>query len=80
MRCAGRFGLWHDACHALVESFHPKPRRTTMKFETLMLHSLFAACLLVCLLVLGAMLTTHATVPSVAGTHASTSATVHAAG
>ena len=29
-----------------------------MKHETLMLHSLFAACLLVCALVLGSMLTT----------------------
>jgi hypothetical protein len=37
-----------------------------MKFETLMLHSLFAACLLVCVLTLGAMLTTHTPVPSVA--------------
>jgi hypothetical protein len=27
-----------------------------MKFETLMLHSLFAACLLVCVLTFGAML------------------------
>jgi len=27
-----------------------------MKFETLMLHSLFAACLLVCVSTLGAML------------------------
>ncbi len=51
-----------------------------MKFETLMLHSLFAACLAVCLLVLGAMLTTHVPVASVASSHASTSATVRAAG
>ncbi len=29
-----------------------------MKFETLMLHSLFAACMLICLLTLGAMLHT----------------------
>lgn len=28
-----------------------------MKFENLMLHSLFAACLLVCVLTLGAMIT-----------------------
>jgi hypothetical protein len=41
-----------------------------MKFETLMLHSLFAACLLVCVLTLGAMLTTHTPVPSVAVNHA----------
>lgn len=51
-----------------------------MKFETLMLNSLFAACLLVCVLVMGAMLTTHATVASVASNHTSTSATVRAAG
>ncbi|WP_430391174.1 hypothetical protein [Dyella sp. 20L07] len=29
-----------------------------MKFETLMLHSLFAACLLVCVLTLGSMIAT----------------------
>lgn len=37
-----------------------------MKFESLMLTSLFTACLLVCVLTMGAMLTTHANVPSVA--------------
>jgi hypothetical protein len=58
----------------------PMPRRTTMKFETLMLHSLFAACVLVCLLALGAMLTTHATVANVASNHAATSATARPAG
>ncbi|MBB6242540.1 hypothetical protein [Rhodanobacter sp. MP1X3] len=41
-----------------------------MKFETLMLQSLFAACLLICLLTLGAMLTSQITVPSVAVSHA----------
>ncbi|GGY19094.1 hypothetical protein GCM10008098_09110 [Rhodanobacter panaciterrae] len=41
-----------------------------MKFESLMLQSLFGACLLVCVLVLGAMLTSHASVPSVAAGHA----------
>lgn len=41
-----------------------------MKFETLMLHSLFAACMLVCVLVLGAMLTSHVAVASVAISHA----------
>jgi hypothetical protein len=58
----------------------PKPRRTTMKFETLMLHSLFAACLLVCVLVLGAMLTTRATVASIASNHAATSVPARSAG
>ncbi|MBB6188352.1 hypothetical protein [Rhodanobacter sp. MP7CTX1] len=41
-----------------------------MKFETLMLHSLFAACLLICVLTLGAMLTTQTTVSNVAASHA----------
>jgi len=31
-------------------------RRTVMKFETLMLQSLFTACLLVCVLTVGGML------------------------
>lgn len=39
-----------------------------MKRETLMLHGLFAACLLVCTLVLGAMLTTP--LPSTAASQA----------
>jgi hypothetical protein len=37
-----------------------------MKFETLMLHSLFAACLLVCVLTFGAMLVSPAAAPNVA--------------
>ena len=41
-----------------------------MKFETLMLQTLFSACLLVCLLAMGAMLTTHVTVSKVAANHA----------
>jgi len=41
-----------------------------MKFETLMLHSVFAACLLVCVLTLGAMLTSQATVSSTSAAHA----------
>ncbi len=41
-----------------------------MKYENLMLQSLFSACLLVCVLVMGAMLTTRTTVPSVATSHA----------
>lgn len=41
-----------------------------MKFESLMLHSLFAACMLICVLVLGAMLTSQVSVPSVAASHA----------
>ncbi len=41
-----------------------------MKFENLILQSLFAACLLVCVLVMGAMLTSHVNVSSVADSHA----------
>jgi hypothetical protein len=46
---------WHGLCPIYLA----KPnhlRRIAMKFETLMLHSLFAACLLVCVSMLGAML------------------------
>jgi hypothetical protein len=41
-----------------------------MKFESLMLHSLFAACMLICVLVLGAMLTSHVSVPNTTASHA----------
>jgi hypothetical protein len=41
-----------------------------MKFETLMLHSLFAACLLLCVLTLGSMLTSKAPISNVAAAHA----------
>lgn len=37
-----------------------------MKFETLMLHSLFAASLLICVLTMGSMLTSKAVVQNVA--------------
>lgn len=45
-----------------------------MKFESLMLQSLFGACLLVCVLVLGAMLTSPTSVPNVAAGHAQVTA------
>lgn len=51
-----------------------------MKFETLMLQSLFGACLLVCVLVLGAMLTSQATLSSVAVSHAPVAATASSTG
>lgn len=51
-----------------------------MKFETLMLQTLFGASLLVCLLVLGAMLTSQATVASVATSHTPTTVVASAAG
>jgi hypothetical protein len=41
-----------------------------MKFETLILQSLFAVCLLICLLTLGSMLTAQTTVPTLAANHA----------
>jgi hypothetical protein len=51
-----------------------------MKFETLMLHSLFAACLLLCVLTFGSMLTSKAPVSNVAATHAHVIATANSAG
>ncbi|MGH8158583.1 MAG: hypothetical protein ACREPQ_10735 [Rhodanobacter sp.] len=51
-----------------------------MKFETLMLQTLFSACLLVCVLAMGAMLTTHVTVAKVAVNHAYVQAVVNSAG
>jgi hypothetical protein len=51
-----------------------------MKFETLMLQSLFLACLLVCLLTLGAMLTSHITPSNIATSHAPVAAMTGSAG
>ena len=48
-----------------------------MKFENLMLQTLFSACLLICVLTLGAMLTTHTSVPNVAANHAPVAATMN---
>lgn len=50
-----------------------------MKFETLMLHSLFAACMLVCVLTFGSMLTSKTTVQNVATHHAPVAASVKSA-
>ena len=50
-----------------------------MKFETLMLQTLFSPCALVCLLAMGAMLTTKVSV-SVAAGHAPATAVVSSAG
>lgn len=41
-----------------------------MKFETLMLQSLLAACMLLCVLTMGAMLTSHTVATDVAASHA----------
>ena len=45
-----------------------------MKFENLMLQGFFAAGLLVCALVLGGMLTTHASAPESVASNAAVSA------
>jgi len=50
-----------------------------MKFENLMLHSLFAACLLVCVLTLGAMISAPAAY-SAAVANAAPAATAQPAG
>jgi hypothetical protein len=41
---------------SLSKASFPHSRRTAMKFETLMLQSLFTACMLVCVLTVGGML------------------------
>lgn len=41
-----------------------------MKFETIILKSLFTACLLICVLTFGAMVTATPTAPNVATNHA----------
>ncbi|GAB2543380.1 hypothetical protein [Rhodanobacter koreensis] len=51
-----------------------------MKFETLMLQSLFAVCLLICVFTLGAMLTSQTTVSKVAASHAPVAAVTSSAG
>jgi hypothetical protein len=47
---------WHGLCNPYLENLNHL-RRAAMKFETLMLNSLFAACLVLCVATLGAMLT-----------------------
>jgi hypothetical protein len=55
MRLFGSFKPWHALCHLYLES-PSHSRRTIMKFENLLLRSLFTACSLACLLTLGSML------------------------
>jgi hypothetical protein len=50
-----------------------------MKFETILLHSLFAACMLICLAVMSAMLVSP-TPTSVAASQVHAAAMVHAEG
>ncbi|MGC1547330.1 MAG: hypothetical protein WA777_02270 [Rhodanobacter sp.] len=51
-----------------------------MKFENLMMQSLFTASLLVCLLALGSMLTTRTVASNIAASHAPVAAVVSSAG
>lgn len=51
-----------------------------MKFENLMLHSLFAACLLVCVLTLGAMISAPVANPAAVASTAPAAAVVQPAG
>jgi hypothetical protein len=51
-----------------------------MKFETLMLQTLFSACALVCLLAMGAMLTAKVPVSAVTVSHAPVAVVVSPAG
>jgi hypothetical protein len=55
-RVARDIASWHEACHLSSEGHPTLFKENDMKFENLMLHSLFAACLLVCVLTLGAMI------------------------
>jgi len=50
-----------------------------MKFETLILNSLFTACLLICVLTLGAMITAKPIAPHLAANHAQVTATTDSA-
>ncbi len=50
-----------------------------MKFETLVLQSLFTVCLLICLFTLGSMLTSSTAAPHLATGHAPTTAVASAA-
>jgi hypothetical protein len=54
-----RFGShgagWHRPCHISRELPTKPSRSTAMKFETLMLNSLFATCLVICISTIGSM-------------------------
>jgi hypothetical protein len=56
MRVSSALGTWHGLCHYSYKDPFIHARRVAMKFETLMLNSLFAACLVLCASTLGAML------------------------
>jgi hypothetical protein len=63
----------------LSKASFPDLRRTTMKFETLMLQGLFAICLLVCVLTFGAMLVTSSASTNAVANHAPVAASSHSA-
>jgi hypothetical protein len=56
MRPAEDLNSWHGLCHISSESLTSLLWRTAMKFETLMLNSFFAACVVICVSTLTAML------------------------
>lgn len=47
---------WHGLCNVYLEGPPTRSRRIAMKFETLMLNSLFVACLVICVSTLASML------------------------
>jgi hypothetical protein len=73
VRLSGAINRWHGPCHPILESLDPEAKenvmKNAMKIETLLLQGLFAACALICLLVMGSMLTAKTTV-YVASSHA----------
>ena len=57
MRFPNKNPRWHKPCSTNLESLTTQTnRRTTMKFETIMLQGFFAACLLICVTTIGSML------------------------
>ena len=66
MRVFRAFGGWHGACHIYLESLIPSAKENAMKnvlkIEALMMQALFAASALICVLVMGSMLTAKAPV------------------
>jgi hypothetical protein len=56
MRLSAYACTWHAACHLYSEPLTDPLGEPAMKFETLMLHGLFASCLMLCVGTLAAML------------------------
>ena len=56
MGFAGHGAGWHKPCHISREHLTtPLLGSTAMKFETVMLNSLFFACLVICISTIGSM-------------------------